>query len=86
MSSIPDCIANYTKEGNWVTGRVYKTWVKYENLDFKKGFDAALTAIQAYRNRAASTIISSDHQSGVIRAEMGWKLSGESSFRSRSDL
>jgi hypothetical protein len=70
MSSIPDCRANYTKEGNWLTGRVYKTWVKYENLDFKKGFDAALTAIQAHKDRGTSTIISSDRQSGVIRAEM----------------
>ncbi len=70
IASVPDCRANYTKEGNWFAGRVYKTWVKYENLDFKKGFDAALTAIQAHRDRAASTIISSDRQSGVIRAEM----------------
>ena len=69
-SSIPDCRANYTREGNWFSGRVYKTWVKYENLDYKKGFDAALTAIQPHRDRAASTIISSDRQSGVIRAEM----------------
>jgi hypothetical protein len=70
IASVPDCRANYTKEGNWFAGRVYKTWVKYENLDFKKGFDAAVTAIQAHRDRAASTIISSDRQSGVIRAEM----------------
>jgi hypothetical protein len=70
MSSVPDCRANYTKEGNWFAGRVYKTWVRYENLDFKKGFDAALTAIQAHRDRGTSTIISSDRQSGVIRAEM----------------
>src|SRR3990172_3986333 len=70
ISSVPDCRANYTKEGNWIAGRVYKTWVKYENLDFKKGFDAALAAIQAHRDRAASTIISSDRQEGVIRAEM----------------
>jgi hypothetical protein len=70
MSSIPDCRANYTKEGNWFAGRVYKTWVRYENLDFKKGFDAAVTAIQAHRDRGTSTIISSDRQSGVIRAEM----------------
>jgi hypothetical protein len=70
-SSVPDCQANYTKEGNWIAGRVYKTWVKYDPLDFKKGFDAALTAIQAHRDRAVPTIISSDRQSGVIRAEMG---------------
>jgi hypothetical protein len=69
-SSIPDCRANYTREGNWFSGRVYKTWVKYENLDFKKGFDAALTAIQAHKDQGTSTIISSDRQSGVIRAEM----------------
>jgi len=70
ISSIPDCQVNYTKEGNWIEGRVYKTWVKYDNLDFKKGFDAALEAIQAHRNRSTSTIISSDRQSGVIHAEM----------------
>ena len=74
ISSIPDCRVNYTKEGNWFAGRVYKTWVKYENLDFKKGFDAALAAIQAHRDRTTSTNISSDRQSGVIHAEMASEL------------
>lgn len=65
-TSIPDCKKNYTKEGNLITGRIYKTWVKYENLDFKKGFDIAIKTIQAHGNR----LISTDIASGTITAEM----------------
>jgi hypothetical protein len=70
ISSIPDCRANYTKEGNWIAGRVYKTWIKYDNLDFKRGFDAALAAIQTHGDQSSPRINSSDRQSGVICGEM----------------
>ena len=43
---IPDCRKNYTKEGGLISGVVYKTWVKYENLDFKKGFDWVIRTLQ----------------------------------------
>lgn len=66
--SIPDCKKNYIKEGNWISGRVYKTWVKYDNLDFGKGFDAVVMTIQGRGNR----IISTDRESGTIRAEMAF--------------
>jgi hypothetical protein len=65
---IPDCKKNYIKEGNWILGRVYKTWVKYDNLDFGKGFDAIVMNIQGRGNR----IISTDRESGTINAEMAF--------------
>lgn len=64
--SIPDCQKNYIKGGNWLFGRVYKTWVKYDNLDFGKGFDAVVMIIQGKGNR----IIYTDQESGTISAEM----------------
>jgi hypothetical protein len=66
--SIPDCKKNYIKGGNWILGRVYKTWVKYDNLDFGKGFDAVGMIIQGGGNR----IISTDQESGTISAEMAF--------------
>lgn len=66
--SIPDCKKNYTKEGNFISGRVYKTWVKYDNLDFKKAFDVAVKSIQTGGNR----MISTDQESGTISAEIAF--------------
>ena len=66
--STPDCKKNYTKKGNFISGRVYNTWVEYENLDFKKGFDTAVMTIQARGNR----LISTDRASGMIKAEMAF--------------
>ena len=43
---IPDCRKNYTKEAGLISGVVYKTWVKYENLDFKKGLDLVIRTLQ----------------------------------------
>jgi len=44
---IPDCRKNYSKEGGLISGLVYKTWVKYDHLDFKKGFDSAVRTLQS---------------------------------------
>jgi hypothetical protein len=65
---IPDCKKNWSKEGNWIFGRAYKTWVKYDNLDFGKGFDAVVMTIQGRGNR----IIATDRESGTINAEMAF--------------
>jgi hypothetical protein len=73
-SSLRDCEKNFTKEGNWFSGRVYSTQAKYQNLDFEKGFDAAVATIQAHRDRIISTIISTDRASGTIRAEMASRM------------
>jgi len=43
---IPDCRKNYTKEGGLISGSVYKTWVKYDHLEFKKGFDLVIRTLQ----------------------------------------
>jgi hypothetical protein len=45
--SVPDCRKNYTKEGGLISGPVYKTWVKYDHLDFKKGFDLVIRTLQS---------------------------------------
>lgn len=67
-TSIPDCKQNYTKEGNFISGRVYKTWVKYENLDYKRGFD---TAVMAFKARGHQ-VIYTDRDSGTINGEMAF--------------
>ncbi|NWF92660.1 MAG: SH3 domain-containing protein [Syntrophaceae bacterium] len=65
-ASIPDCEQNYTKEGNLISGRVYKTWVKYENLEYKRGFDTAVMALKTRGHR----VIYTDRDSGTIHSEM----------------
>ena len=42
---IPDCQNNCTAEGGLVTRPIFKTWVKYQNLDLKNGFDLAVKTL-----------------------------------------
>lgn len=65
-STIPECKKNYTKQGIWPFNRVYKTWVKYSPLDYKKGFDTAVMAVKTSGSKAIST----DRDSGIINAEI----------------
>jgi hypothetical protein len=65
-STIPECEKNYTKAGIWPVNRVYKTWVKYSPLDYKKGFD---TAVMAAKTSGYQTI-SAERESGIINAEI----------------
>jgi hypothetical protein len=44
---IPDCQRNWSKEGGLVSSPVYRTWVKYDHLDFKKGFDLVIRTLQS---------------------------------------
>ena len=44
---IQDCQRNCTMEGGLISRPVYKTWVKYDPLDFKKGFDLAVKTLQS---------------------------------------
>ena len=44
---IPDCQRNRTREGGVISRPVYKTWVKYDHLDFKKGFEFAVKTLQS---------------------------------------
>jgi hypothetical protein len=44
---IPDCQRNWSKEGGLISSPIYKTWVKYDHLDLKKGFDLAVRALQS---------------------------------------
>ena len=46
--SIPDCQKNYTREGNLISSQVYKTWVKYDHLDLRKGFDFVISTLQSH--------------------------------------
>ena len=34
-------------EGGLISRPVYKTWVKYDHLEFKKGFDLAVKTLQS---------------------------------------
>jgi len=65
-STIPECEKNYTKQGIWPFNQVYKTWVKYAPLDYKKGFDTAVMTVKISGN----TTISTDRDSGTINAEI----------------
>ena len=44
---IPDCQKNCTMEGGLISRPVYKTWVKYDRLELKKGFDWAVKTLQS---------------------------------------
>ncbi len=44
----PDCQGNQTTEGGLISNPTYKTWVKYEKVDSKKGFDLALNILQSH--------------------------------------
>lgn len=63
---LPECKKNYTKEGIWPFNQMYKTWVKYDPLDYKKGFDAVITTVQTRGYRMTNM----DRETGTISAEM----------------
>lgn len=65
-STIPECRKNYSKEGVWPFNRVYKTWVKYSPLEYRKGFDTAVMAVKTCGYKTIST----DRDSGTIHAEI----------------
>jgi hypothetical protein len=65
-STIPECKKNYAMEGIWPFNPVYKTWVKYSPLNYKKGFDTALMAVKTSGYKTIST----DRDSGTINAEI----------------
>ncbi len=44
---IPDCQRNCTMEGGLISRPIFKTWVKYDHLEFKKGFDLAVKTLQS---------------------------------------
>jgi hypothetical protein len=68
---VPECTKNYTREGNWASGLIYKTWVKYDNVDFSKAVDASLQSLQAYNHR----VLFVDRERGTISAELfTWHL------------
>ena len=46
----PDCQRNRTREGGVISRPVYKTWVKYDHLDFEKGFDLVVRTLQSQRH------------------------------------
>ncbi len=66
LSVVPECERNYKKEGVWPFRQVHSTWVKYDPLDYKRGFEAALMAIKTMGYRT----IYADPDSGIINAEM----------------
>ena len=65
-SHIRDCQSHYTREGGLISSPIYKTWMKYDQFDRKKGLDLALESLQSQGYR----IISIDRVSASIVAEM----------------
>ncbi len=47
IAPIPDCQRNCTREGGLVSRPVYKTWVKYNHLELKKGLELAVKTLQS---------------------------------------
>jgi hypothetical protein len=68
---IHDCKKNYTRSGT-----VYRTWVKYINLDFKNAFDASVLTLQ----KAGRRIVFTDRESGTISAEMVYGIRHQHSY------
>jgi uncharacterized protein YgiM (DUF1202 family) len=75
-STLPECQKNYKAEGIWPINRVYKTWVKYSPLDYKKGFDTAVIAVKT----SGYTTISTDRDSGTINAEIESQQEGRKTY------
>ena len=63
---VPDCRKNYTKEFSLSSDTAYKTWVKYDDLDYNRAFDAAVFSIQ---NNGYS-VTSTDRGSGTVHGQM----------------
>jgi len=63
---IPECDKNLTKEVTLFSGTMFKTWLKYDNLDYNKAFDAAVFSIQ----RNGYSVSSTDRALGTIHGEI----------------
>jgi hypothetical protein len=44
---IPACQKNCIREGGVISRPVYKTWVKYDHLEFKRTFDLVVKTLQS---------------------------------------
>ena len=44
---MPACQKNCIREGGVFSRPVYNTWVKYDRLEFKKGFDLAVKTLRS---------------------------------------
>jgi hypothetical protein len=44
---ILDCQRNCTMEGGLISRPVYKTWVKYDHLELKRGFELVVKTLQS---------------------------------------
>lgn len=64
--STPDCQRNCTRGGGLVSHPVYKTWVKFDHLDFENGFDLAVETLRAQGH----WILLTDPRSGTVSAQM----------------
>ena len=64
--AVQECNKNYTREGNWASGQLYKTWVKYDNVDFNKTLDASVQSLQVYNHR----VLYVNRERGTISAEL----------------
>lgn len=44
---IPDCQKNCTMERGLISRPLYKTWVKYDHLELKRGFELLVKTLQS---------------------------------------
>ncbi|MBP1740137.1 MAG: Bacterial domain [Deltaproteobacteria bacterium] len=63
---VPECERNLLKETTLPSGILYKTWVKYDNLDYNRAFDAAVFSIQSN----GYSVRTKDRMLGTIHGEM----------------
>ena len=63
---LPECRRNHTREGGLVSHPAYRTWVRYDHLEFKKAFGLVVRTLKSHGHG----ILLTDPGSGTISAQM----------------
>lgn len=66
------CMDHYSKEGNILKGRAFKSWAEYPGVSV----DAAFKKLQQEVVRQGFTVINADRKAGTISADQGVSGSG----------
>ncbi len=64
-SPVSDCSRNYSSEMSFVDGWEYKTWARYNDVDFKRAVEAAELSVREMGYRVTRV----DREAGTITAE-----------------
>ena len=67
------CVANYSSEGTFITGKQFKTFEDFPTLSKATAFDNLIAAITS----SGLQVVSSNKESGIISASKGVVMSGK---------